>query len=82
MGQGRMTDLSKLGMSAVFLLDEFFSSGIEPIAARVRKLRTEEDRHDFYVALLPHLIAHCREQGLPHPHETALFLVRIVMFRL
>ena len=74
-------DLCDLARTAVFLFDEFFQSGIEPLAARVRLLRTEDSRRDFYVKLLPSLIAHVNEIGLPRPYETALTLVRIVMFR-
>jgi hypothetical protein len=38
----------------------------------------EGERYDFYIALLPYLIGHCRQAGLPRPYETALFLLRLV----
>jgi hypothetical protein len=36
------------------------------------------ERDEFYIALLADLIMDCREVGLPHPHETALTLIRII----
>ena len=69
-------DLEELTMGPVILLEEFFAS-IQPIAARAHQI-PEDERHDFYIALLPYLIGHCKEVGLPRPHETALFLLRLV----
>jgi hypothetical protein len=74
-------ELSQLALSPVFLLYEFIESGIEPIVARAREM-IEEDRHDFYLGLFPYLIAHCRELGIPAPHETAMFLINVVKCRL
>jgi hypothetical protein len=69
-------DLEDLMMAPVILLEEFFAS-IKPIAAIACSI-PEEERHDFYMSLLPRLIGHCRTAGLPQPHETALFVVRLV----
>lgn len=75
-----MCDLSQMAMSAVFLLAEFFTSGLDPIAQQIRDLDADE-KHEFFLRLLPHLVANCRELGLPHPYETALALVRMVESR-
>jgi hypothetical protein len=69
-------DLDELTLGPVILLEEFFAS-IQPIATRAHQL-PEAKRHNFYIALLPYLIEHCRQVGLPQPHETALFLLRLV----
>ena len=69
-------DIEKLIMAPVILLEQFFAS-IQPIAAIACSI-PEEQRHDFYVSLLPRLIGHCKAVGLPQPHETALFVVRLV----
>jgi hypothetical protein len=69
--------LSELARSPIFLLKEFFDS-IEPLALVVGRMAGDDQRHDFYVRLLPHLIAYCRELGLTHPHETALFVVDLI----
>jgi hypothetical protein len=69
--------LNELAMTPVFLLAEFFES-ILPLAEAAREF-AGEDRHDFYVLrLLPVLISHSREIGMPIPHETALFVVRLI----
>jgi hypothetical protein len=72
--------LSKLAMSPVFLFHEFIESGIEPIVARARDI-PEEDRHEFYVTLLPHMVAHCKDIGVLLPYETAIFLINVVKCR-
>jgi hypothetical protein len=69
-------DLEELAIGPVILLEEFFAS-IKPIAALVRSI-SEDERHDFYMLLLPYLLGHCKTVGLPQPHQTALFLLRLI----
>jgi hypothetical protein len=70
-------ELSGLAMTPVFLLAELFDS-IQRLAERAQQLPDDDERRDFYVRLLPVLIAHSRQIGLPHPYETALFVVRLI----
>lgn len=69
--------LCRLAMSPVFLFCEFLESGIAPIVERASCM-DEDEREAFYVSLLPYLVAHCKDLGIPVPYETALFLIDVV----
>jgi hypothetical protein len=72
--------LRRLSMSAVFLFQEFLESGIGPIVALAQHM-PDDAREDFYISLLPHFIAHCKQLHMPLPYETAMFLVNVVKCR-
>lgn len=72
--------LFQLAMSPVFMFREFLENGIEPIATRARRM-PDDEREEFYVHLLPHLVSHCTDLEVPVPYETALFLVSVVKCR-
>ena len=75
-GRSGEEKLNRLAMSPGFLLKEFFDS-ISPLAAHAVPL-SADDRHDFYLRVLPLLISHCRSLGLRSEYETSLFIVRTV----
>jgi hypothetical protein len=42
---------------------------------------SDDARDDFYLALLPHLVAHYKSLDVLLPYETAIFLVNVVRCR-